>query len=293
MTPAEQAVKRHLRHLELEGLSPNTIRNRRLALTRFARVLPVPLLDATRDHVYEWRAGLTTGNGTIAYEVSHIKSFYNWACGNGIVASNPVASVPVPRLPRRFPRPIPEADLMHALSLTTPAMPVRQWLVLGGWCGLRCREIAGLRVENLRLHDTPPVVIVSAESAKGSRERVVQLSPWVVREIEAARLPRSGWAFPDANGQPLEPWLLSRLGNEHLRGSGTKSTMHQLRHRFASQLYQATKDLRLVQEMLGHASQSTTANYAAFSRSGASAAVAALPVPEENAVPAPGEKEAS
>ena len=298
MTPAEQAIKRHLRHLELEGLSPNTIRNRRLALTRFARAIPVPLLDATPDHLYEWRDGLTTGNGTIAYEVSHIKSFYRWAVDERIIPANPVTAVPVPKLPRRLPRPIPEKDLMHALLLTTHAMPVRQWLVLAGWCGLRVGEIAGLRVENLRLHDTPPVVIVSAESAKGSKERIVELAPFVVREMEACALPLSGWAFTDSHGHPLTAKMVSRLGNDHLVGSGTKSKMHHLRHRFASQMYQETKDYQLVGNMLGHAPGSAhTANYAAFSRSGAAAAVAALPVPEDaatvNAIPAPGEREAS
>ena len=50
---------------------------------------------------------------------------------------------------------------------------------------------------------------------------------------------------------------------------------------FASQMYQATLDLRLVSELMGHSSQATTANYAAFSRTGAAAAVASLPVPEQ------------
>jgi integrase/recombinase XerC len=281
VTPDETAIRRHLKHLALQGKSPYTIRRREQALLRLAKAIPVPVLQATPDMLYEWRAAMQNGNGTIACYLSHVNGFYRWAASEGLIGANPLAAVPVPKLPRRYPRPIPEADLMRALSLTTPGMPVRQWLVLGGWCGMRVGEIALLRVENLRLHDTPPVVIISAESAKGSRERVVELSPFVVAEMTAARLPLSGFAFTDAHGQPFEDWFVSRLGNEHLRGSGTKSTMHCLRHRFASQVYQATLDLRLVADLLGHSSQSTTANYAAFSRTGAAAAVASLPVPGE------------
>jgi integrase/recombinase XerC len=281
-TPSELAVKRHLRHLALEGKSPHTIRRRDQALQRLAKALPCPLLDATPEQLYEWRAAMRNGTGTIAVYLSHIRSFYRWAADEGVIPVNPVIAVPVPKPPKRLPRPIPEADLMHALALTTPGMPVRLMLVLGGWCGLRIGEIAGLRVQDLRVNDRPPVVIVSHESAKGRKERVVELSPFVVAEIQAARLPLAGYVFTDANGAPLTAWFASRITNQHLRGSGTRSTFHALRHRFASLMYQATNDYELVGALLGHAPGSTaTANYAAFSRTGATAAVAALPVPGE------------
>ena len=272
------AVGRHLDHLRYRNMSPYTIRRREQALKRLAAVLPVPLLDATGDHLYEWRAGLTIKPASVAVYHSHVKAFFTWAVNEGLVSENPMRAVPVPKLPVRFPRPIPEADLMTALEATTPKMWIRQALVLGGWCGLRVGEVAGLVVENLRLHDSPPVVIVLG---KGDKERVVELSPFVVREMLAADLPLSGHAFTDSHGRPFTAWFMSHAVNQHLRGCGTHSTFHALRHRFASQMYQATHDLRLVQELMGHATQATTAKYAAFSRSGAAAAVASLPVPEQ------------
>ena len=280
-TSGALAVKRHLKHLALEGKSPITIRHRRDAIARLEKILPVPLLEATSDHLYEWRAGMNHKNGTIALYVSHVKCFYDWAITERLIETNPAVATPVPKLPQRFPRPIPEPDLMHALNSATPAMFVRQAIVLAGWCGLRCQEIAGLRVENIRLHDDPPVLIVSAESAKGNRERVIPLSGFVVGELQAARLPLSGVAFPDANGRQREPWSVSRIGNEHLRGCGTKSTMHSLRHRFATQLAHATKDPQVVRELMGHVTLATTAIYMAFSKTGAIDAVDLLPVPGE------------
>jgi site-specific recombinase XerC len=282
-TPSEKAVAAHLKHLALQGRTKMTRYHRQRALIRLAAALPVPILDATPDQLYEWRAGLTVGNGTAAQYLASVKGFYAWAVTAGLLEEDPSAALPVPRTHRKIPRPIPEADLMLAMSHTTPRMRVRQWFVLAGWCGLRCCEIAGLRMENLRLRDTPPVVIVSAESAKGGRERVVELSPWVVAELTAADLPSHGLAFPAASGKQLSPYMVSKIGGEHLHGCGSDATMHNLRDRFASQMYQQTKDIRLVQEMLGHATPVHTAGYAAFSRRGAGAAVAALPVPGEEA----------
>jgi integrase/recombinase XerC len=279
VSAAELAVRRHIKHLSLEGKSTYTIIRREQAISRLEKHLPVPLLEATPDMLYEWRASMTVKPASVACYLSHVKSFFAWAVTEGLVGENPMAGVPVPKMPNRFPRPIPEADLMAALDATTSKMWIRAGLVLAGWCGLRVGEIAGLRVENLRLHDTPPVVIVSAESAKGRKERVVELSPFVVREMFAYDLPLAGYAFTDAYGRPFTPWFMSRTLNEHLRGCGTKSRFHDLRHRFASQAYQATKDLRLVQELMGHSAPSTTAKYAAFSRAGAAALVAAIPVP--------------
>jgi len=283
-TAGDKAVTAHLRHIRNEGKAEHTIKGRELTMKRLARALPVPLLDATADDLYAWRDGLTHLKGsTVACYASAVIAFYRWAAKQGLIPADPTTDLPVPPVRRRSPRPIPEADLMLALAHTTPAMRVRQAMVLGGWAGLRSCEIAGLRVENLRLRDTPPVVIVSRESSKGAHERVVELSPFVVAEMEAAKLPSHGLAFPAANGGQLSANFLCHQVNDHLHACGTASTFHCLRHRFASQLYQATHDLRLVQEMLGHASQSTTAGYAAFSRRGATHAVAALPVPGDSA----------
>src|SRR5262245_18549200 len=98
-TPGEHAMKRHLKHRALQGKSPYTIRRREQALLRLAKALPGPLLEATPDQLYEWRAGRTNGNVTIACYLSHVKAFFRWAADEGLVAVNPVTAVPVPKLP--------------------------------------------------------------------------------------------------------------------------------------------------------------------------------------------------
>jgi integrase/recombinase XerC len=141
--------------------------------------------------------------------------------------------------------------------------------------------VAGLRRENILDGARPPVLIVAVGATKGRTERVVPLSAFACGELAAARLPAAGYAFTRRDGQrgPNAPWLVSRLAGEHFRDLGIAATLHMCRHRFGTQLYQATHDLRLVQELMGHASPRTTAGYAAYSRVAAAAAVDELPIP--------------
>jgi integrase len=248
-----------VQRLENQGLSPYTVGRRSQALGRLAKALPVPLLDATPDHLYEWRTGLTGKNNTIACYLSHVKGFYRW-CVSGarppLLAEDPAAWVPAHKV-RPGVRPIPEPDLMLAYKYASH--PVKAWFLFAGWCGLRVQEIALLRIENLRLRDTPPVLIVSAESAKGRRERVIDLAPWVVSEILKVQLPVNGYAFTDVNGRPFTPHAVSLIANQHLRSCGISAKFHDLRHRFLTQVHAATHDILITQALAGHATPATTA----------------------------------
>ncbi len=302
------AEERHLEHLRLRGHAPASVYARKRALARLAAWLEVPsgstdnagnpgppagdhaarassgnngtLLSATPAGLADWRAGLTVGDDAVVAYVSHVKSFYGWAVKEGLIAVNPAAGLPVPRLGRRIPRPIAEDDLMDALAAAPRR--IRLMIVLAGWCGLRARELALLRRECIMETVTPPVLIVEAAAAKGGRrERVVPLSQFLLDEIALAGLPSSGYAFRRMDGRPgpNAPWRISQLVNRHLHRHGIAATLHSGRHRYGSQVYQASRDLRLTQDLLGHASPATTAGYAAWNRAGAAAAVEAIPVP--------------
>jgi integrase/recombinase XerC/integrase/recombinase XerD len=158
---------------------------------------------------------------------------------------------------------------------------VRLWIVLAAWAGLRACEIAGLRAESIRL-GAAPCIVITAEATKGQSERIVQLCDFAVAEIRAAGLPRRGWAFARADGLPgpNTPHRVSVLANTLLRECGIPDTFHGLRHRCLTQLYNATLDLRLVQEFAGHRRPETTAVYTKVADGKAMAAVQLLPVPQ-------------
>ncbi len=217
----DKAIRDHLRDLDQLNRSKQTRYERELMLGRLRRALPVPLLEATPEHLYEWRAGLRVGPATAANYISHVQMFYRFCVKHGLIAKDPSRDIPVPALPKRLPRPISEVDLMAALGATdTKAAQIRIWLVLAAWCGLRAKEITLLRMENIRVNDVPPVLIIASDATKGRQERYIDLSPFVISELRAARLPSSGLAFPRRDGSPLRNWDVSRDCNEFLHSHG-------------------------------------------------------------------------
>jgi integrase len=279
VTLPPEVLARHLRALELRGFSPNTIYGRQRALARLGAVLPVPVLDATAADLAAWREAMNLTPSSVRWYVSSVYQFYVWVVEQGIRDDNPAARLPVPKAPRRLPRPIGEEALMDALASAPPR--IRLWLVLAGWCGLRACEIAGLRRESVMETLTPPVLIVAENATKGRGERVLPLPDFVVAELAAFGLPARSYVFPRADGGrgPNRPWTISHLASEHLHRCGYSDTLHSLRHRYISAAYKASHDLRLCQELAGHRSPETTAGYAAYDNGAAADAVNALPVP--------------
>lgn len=272
----------YLTHMRLQGASDGYLAATRDALLRLARALPVAALsDATAEQLLGWRATLAVGPETIVNYVGYARRFYDWAITAGRCAANPAAAIPVPRRPSRLPRPIPTGELLDVLAAAPRR--IRLWIVLSAWAGLRAKEIALLRAENIHIDGPRPFLIVAANATKGSRERVVALCPFAVAEIRAAHLPRRGWAFTRRDGQagPNTPGRVSRLICGHYRACGITSTGHAGRHWFATEFYEASgHDLLATQQALGHARAETTAVYAKVRPAAASAAVLKLPVPQ-------------
>ena len=272
----DDAVRSHLHHLSMRGLSATTIDHRQKALTRLEFAITKPLLEATAADLAAWRAGLgDLASVTIADYLSHVRVFYAWATARGYLETDPAIGLPVPKVPRRIPRPISEAELMEALEQAP--LRVRTYLVLAGWCGLRAKEIALLRGENIMLHATPPILLIAWDATKGRTERTIPLSAFAAAELTG--LAERGLVFRKINGQPMPPNLVSKLSNQHLHDCGIPATLHQLRHRFGTMTYHVSHDLRSVQELMGHSSPATTAGYAAHDRAQSLLAVNGLPVP--------------
>jgi integrase/recombinase XerC len=275
---ADVAVTAHLRHMELSGCQPRTVHGRGLALARMAAVLPAPLLGACAADLLSWRAGLTVSGDSVATYVSHARAFYGWALDAGLIDENPAARLPAPRRGRRLPRPVSEKHLFAAVAGAPDR--IRPWLVLAAWCGLRAKEIALLRRECVLEQAATPVLLIAWDATKGRLERAVPLCPFALEELRP-HLPRTGWVFRrrDGQGGPNRPRHVSNLAAGYLRDAGIPATLHMLRHRFGTEAYRAARDLRLVQELLGHRDPATTAGYAAIVQADAIRVVGQLPVP--------------
>lgn len=277
----DKVTKEHEKYLKNKNRSGVTIYHRHCTLARLAAALGVPLLEATPEQLYEWRDSLHLAPGTVYAYVSHVRAFYDWAVKAKLIPSNPVADVPVPKLPRRHPRPITETELQHAID-HAPGR-VRVWLMLASMCGLRAKEIALLQADCIRLYDDHPHLKISFDATKGSTERIVPLHPYAVAELQHADLPAAGYVFRKLDDTPITPNLVSKLSNQHLHALGITDTFHSLRHRFGTRAYGVEFNLRAVQELLGHSRIDTTAGYAAVDSTALSRTVNAIPAPEREA----------
>lgn len=258
------ALHDHQRWLGQRGLSERTRGSYGRTLRQLSEWLEdrgSGLLTATPQQLRDWRASLTVeGNSVLTY-VTGVRSFYRWAQLTERLIVDPTVDIPLPKRRKGRPRPISDHLLRHAI-VNAPKR-IRPWLILAALAGLRCAEIAGLCREDLLDTADQPVIMVMG---KGGKERIVPLSPQIWGELVTYGLPKFGPVFLRRDGQhgPNSPKMVSQLANAYLRSIGVKETLHQLRHRFATKAFGVGKDLRVVQELLGHASPTTTAVYADY-----------------------------
>lgn len=224
--------------------------------------------ELTSADLEAWLDAVPRGPRTRTNYLSCMTCFYRWAISAGHTDENPAAKIDRPRLPRSLPRPIGRTDLAVAVATATPM--VRAWLCLAALAGLRCQEIAGITREDVWDQEEQPMLFV--RDGKGGSERTVPLHPDALDALRQCGMPRFGPIFRN-NGRPYHPNRVSRIGNDHLHSLGIESTMHQLRHRFGTDVQALGKDIRVTQELMGHQSPQSTAIYTAVNPVHATAVV--------------------
>jgi integrase len=269
----DRSVTEHVVWMRLRRLSDATVDLRLVALRSLTRSAGMPPLLCAPADLDNWQRGLAVADSSRASYVSQVASFYAWAVEHSLIDEDPSVVLVSPQLPRRVPRPIAEDDLELAMA-AAPAR-IAPWLELAAYGGLRAAEIAYLSRPDVVDRGDSPVLVVRG---KGNRERIVPIAPRVSDALRLHGLPDSGYVFRRQDGRPgpNRPNTVTILAAEHLHSLGIPASLHQLRHRFATELYRDTRDLRMVQELLGHSSPTTTALYTAWSQDRAVAAVARL-----------------
>lgn len=251
--------------MERANLSPDTIRIRLYDVRRLARWAgwraPWSLTDGELcDYLLSHRWARETARGCR----SSLRAFWRWGVGTGRTEVDAAAGLPniAPERPR--PRPASPAGVVTALREADTRLLLM--LRLANELGLRRAEVAQVHTRDL-FEDLDGVSL--RVHGKGRRERDVPLPADLARMIR--RLP-PGHLFPGAIDGHLSARWVGKLVARALPG---EDTMHGLRHLAATELYrQSGGDLRLVQELLGHASPATTERYVLIGRDRLRAAVA-------------------
>lgn len=257
--------------MERRGLMPSSIIKREIHLRALVRWLheETTLLGVTREQINLFLDSRAIGPRTRYTWLANLHAFYKFAVAEGLITEDPTEKIVRPKLRRSLPRPASREDLERLLGLADPQQLC--WLLLAGLQGLRCKELAGLRREDVFEADGMLRVL-----GKGDHERMLPLNALVVAALEALPMPRVGWMFTRVRGGPFSANWMSACFNRFLHENDVPATAHQLRHWFGSKLWDETHDLRLCQEMLGHRDPATTAIYTAFSRPEAKRAISSL-----------------
>ena len=291
--PWRQALRAFSRYLGSErGLSPNT-RRAYLADVEQLLVFVGPerapeCVDA--EQVRAWLATLHREcvPATLGRRLAGARAFFRFLQREGRVALDPTAGLPLPKLPRHVPHPL-SVDDCHTLMEGDPAPPAgtaqaprkrrarlrdRALVELLYGTGIRVGELAGLDVRDVDLQRSEVRVL-----GKGAKERVVPLPERAHQALEAWLAERER---PGVRAEPLfialrprrepEPRRLGvrdvrRVLAKRARAEGLPERVHphRLRHSYAPHLLDMGAELREIQELLGHASLSTTQKYTAVS----------------------------
>ncbi|HET7659189.1 MAG TPA: site-specific tyrosine recombinase XerD [Oryzihumus sp.] len=286
MTALDRSVRGWLDHLRIErGVADNTLASYRRDLTRYREFLagrgigdPAAVQEAdVTDFLAALREGSPERPGLSASSAARtlvaVRGFHRFLALEGVVGADPAAAVSPPRPPKRLPKAIGVDEverLLEAASLgdTPTSLRDRALLEVLYGAGARISEAVGLDLDDLDL-DAGAVRLLG----KGDKERIVPLGTYA-REAVTAYLVRARPALA-AHGRGTAAVFLNQRGARLSRqsawatisavaeraGLSAHVSPHTLRHSFATHLLDGGADVRVVQELLGHASVTTTQVY--------------------------------
>lgn len=284
-----ELIQAFLDHLRYEkNASAHTVRNYGADLEQFlghftrtsgdGRSTVIPLADIDHLSIREFMGFLYQqglAKTSIARKVSTLRSFFRFLVRLGVIAKNPALQVALPRLPRKIPTTLDVEQVRALLEVpeagTDGGARDRALLELLYATGVRVSELVGLNTADVSMEEG-----VIRVRGKGKKERIVPFGG-AAREALEAWLPvrqrmlfavrtdrRDGQAmFLNRRGGRLTDRSVRRILDESIAAVSIRLDVspHALRHSFATHLMNAGADLRVIQELLGHASLSTTQKY--------------------------------
>ena len=265
------------------GRSPNTIAAYRRDLNVYCAYLArrkIALEDVAEEDIERYVAAQRTDGKaatSIARALVAVRSLHRFLAEEGRIERNPAADVESPKVPMGLPKPLSEAEVESLLASVVGSSPLerrdRAILEVLYGTGIRISELVGLSLGDVDLTDR-----VMRVFGKGSHERVVPigrmaadaLSEWLTASGRGALVPER-WArrgdaeavFLNARGGRLSrqgAWGIVRTYADRV-GLGDRLSPHVLRHSCATHMLDHGADIRVVQELLGHASVATTQVY--------------------------------
>ncbi len=262
-----------------KNASPRTIRNYSQALTayRLYRGEDFPGWKlCTADHFRTWLfecMKLELARSTIRLRFSALRSFYKFLVHRQGLSINPLQDVQMPKLERKLPIVLNQAQITELLELplhTPISKQAPNWISLRDAAILELFYSTGLRLSELVAIDFSHFDVFNESlkiTGKGNKQRILPIGSHAIKAIEnylaLVKLPSEGPLFVSKLRRRLSTKAVGDLLKKYLKLSSISFhiTPHKLRHSFATHLLDNGADLRSVQALLGHASLSTTQIY--------------------------------
>lgn len=244
------AIDAYLLYLAAGGSPSTTIELRGYQLRRLARALPSGPLSVETADLVDWMAARGWSPSTLRSHRQTFIGFFGWMVDSGARSDSPATGLPTVKPPPPSPRPVGHDAYLMALELAPPRE--RLMLRLAGELGMRRSEVAQVHRDDLVQDLTGWTLVVHG---KGGKRRLLPLPDSIAHDLLAED---PGWLFPGRVDGHISPaWvgkIVARLLPEGY-------SMHKLRHMFATDAYGVDRDLFTVQDLLGHASPTTTRAY--------------------------------
>jgi len=271
-----------------KGYSPHTIKNYHIDLKQFSEFLgsrnkssrkgesglEIEAVDATAIRAYLGSLYGRLTRTTIARKLSAVRSFLLFLERRGLIQSNPAADIATPKLEKYIPVYLPVDDVFRLLERPDREKPLglRDLAILEVLysCGIRVSELEALNTSGIDFEEHLVRVI-----GKGNKERIMPIGRTALKAVrnyldavqylrkKVGDVSKDGPLFINSRGGRLSARSIGRIIKRYAIESGLPSEIspHSMRHSFATHLLDGGADLRSVQELLGHASLSTTQKY--------------------------------
>ena len=275
---SKDIVSRYRRYLKLEkGYSVNTLDAYMRDLDKLVRYLAAEQVHVTEvkleqlEHFAASISDLGIGPRSLARILSGVRQFYRFLVLDGYMEDDPTELLESPKQPNHLPEVLSTAEV----DLLEQAIDLSKWeghrnraiIEVLFSCGLRVSELINLKLSNLYVDEQFIRVM-----GKGSKERLVPISPRALEELNywfsmrnemSIKPGEEDYVFLNRRGHHLTRTMILIMIKRYAVEAGIRKIIspHTLRHSFATHLLAGGADVRVVQEMLGHASVTTTQIY--------------------------------
>lgn len=283
----KKAISKYLRYLKIErNASKHTITSYQTDLRQFQHFCAeqfdceedhIPFHDIDRLLIRLWLGRLLDQNlkkSSIARKVAALRSFFKFAFKRGMIEQNPAHLLIVPKKDKPLPAVTTPEDInrmMDAVDISSPrGLQTKAILELFYSSGIRLNELVQLNVNDVDLKASQIKV-----TGKGAKQRIIPVGAMAIKAINTHLETREKLfgsqtdadaqkaLFLAAHGQRIYPRAIQRLVKDYLKkvSEVTQKSPHTLRHSFASHLLDSGADIRIIKELLGHTSLSSTQVY--------------------------------